>query len=233
MAIARDHCVNPNFSEPKAAPRDSPPLSRAHPSCVPHRARCPRRAPHLANNLRAILQPPQRILQFAIAHGRGAHHQPAIGHCLRHALEFLSLRQRWRSPAADRASRYAFSYGVTTRKCANPKLLIARAAAPIFKGLRVETSTTRRWSTSRPALMSAYSTAPAQNMNEQQIAQADRQEAFVAAHFSAPSALGRPHQICKVGLKTSSQTRRSQMTTDSRYSPNTRRSASEISPTVA
>ena len=38
-----------------------------------------------------------------------------------------------------------------------PKLLMARAAAPIFKGLRVATRTTRRLSKSAGEFMSAYS----------------------------------------------------------------------------
>src|SRR6266404_3648261 len=46
---------------------------------------------------------------------------------------------------ADTASRKAFSYGITTRRCNAPKLLMARAAAPIFNGLRERTSTTRKF----------------------------------------------------------------------------------------
>ena len=38
-----------------------------------------------------------------------------------------------------------------------PKLLMARAAAPMFKGLRVATSTTRRWSMKDGEFMSGYS----------------------------------------------------------------------------
>lgn len=46
------------------------------------------------------------------------------------------------APTADLASRKAWSYGLTTRRPRKPKLLIARAAAPMFSGLRVETRTT-------------------------------------------------------------------------------------------
>src|SRR5579864_23474 len=49
-----------------------------------------------------------------------------------------------RAQTADRASRNATSYGFTTRSRENPKLNMARAAAPIFNGLREETRTTRR-----------------------------------------------------------------------------------------
>ena len=45
---------------------------------------------------------------------------------------------------ADFASWNATSYGFTRRISVNPKLLIARAAAPMFKGFRGATSTTRR-----------------------------------------------------------------------------------------
>jgi hypothetical protein len=47
------------------------------------------------------------------------------------------------APTAERASRKDSSYGFTTRKRDNPKLFIARAAAPIFRGLRVETRMTQ------------------------------------------------------------------------------------------
>src|ERR1700683_5358715 len=65
------------------------------------------------------------------------------------------------APTADRASRNAGSYGFTTRKCRNPKLLIARAAAPIFNGLRVDTSTIRTRSSCAAVAKAAYSKAPA------------------------------------------------------------------------
>src|SRR5205085_3913754 len=52
------------------------------------------------------------------------------------------------APMAERASRNATSYGFTTRRRWKPKLLMARAAAPILSGLRVATRTTRRPSNS-------------------------------------------------------------------------------------
>ena len=48
------------------------------------------------------------------------------------------------APTAERASRNATSYGFTIRRRAKPKLLMARAAAPMLRGLRVATRTTRR-----------------------------------------------------------------------------------------
>ena len=47
------------------------------------------------------------------------------------------------APTAETASRNAFSYGTTTRKRWKPKLLMARAAAPMLSGFRAATSTTR------------------------------------------------------------------------------------------
>ena len=45
---------------------------------------------------------------------------------------------------AERASRNARSYGLTARRREKPKFAMARAEAPMFRGLRVATSTTRR-----------------------------------------------------------------------------------------
>src|SRR5438445_12079240 len=50
------------------------------------------------------------------------------------------------APTAERASRKANSYGLTTRRWKKPKLLMARAAAPMLRGLRGLTRTTRRLS---------------------------------------------------------------------------------------
>ena len=61
------------------------------------------------------------------------------------------------APTADRAVRKAFSYGFTTRSREKPKLLMARAAAPILRGLRDDTSTTRRRSSLREAGKTAHS----------------------------------------------------------------------------
>src|SRR5205814_10603558 len=52
------------------------------------------------------------------------------------------------APTAERASRKAASYGDTTRRLRKPKLLMARAAAPMLRGLRAATRTTRKWSNS-------------------------------------------------------------------------------------
>src|SRR5215510_2548167 len=49
------------------------------------------------------------------------------------------------APTAETASRKAFSKGVTRRRSSAPKLLIARAAAPMLSGFRVRTRTTRRF----------------------------------------------------------------------------------------
>src|ERR1700733_15252354 len=65
------------------------------------------------------------------------------------------------APTAERASRNAGSYGFTTRKSRKPKLLMARAAAPIFNGLRVDTSTMRTRSSCAAVAKAAYSKAPA------------------------------------------------------------------------
>src|SRR4029077_9797005 len=63
-------------------------------------------------------------------------------------LNCSASASREAAPTAERASRNAGSYGFTTRRCRKPKLLMARAAAPMFRGLRVETSTTQRRSNS-------------------------------------------------------------------------------------
>src|SRR5690349_4741813 len=52
-----------------------------------------------------------------------------------------ALFKSWAAPTADRASRNEGSYGFTKRRLLTPKLLIARAAAPMFNGLRVPTRT--------------------------------------------------------------------------------------------
>src|SRR5438132_10643776 len=52
------------------------------------------------------------------------------------------------APTAERASRKANSYGFTTRRWQKPKLLMARAAAPMLRGFRGATRTTRRRSES-------------------------------------------------------------------------------------
>jgi len=53
-------------------------------------------------------------------------------------------RGRASSRTAERASRKSHVVGLTTRRHANPKFAMARAAAPMLRGLRVSTRTTRR-----------------------------------------------------------------------------------------
>src|SRR5579883_3058342 len=61
----------------------------------------------------------QSMLQFTVPACSGTNHQRTVGHCIRKACELLGNFE-------------------------NPKLLMARAAAPIFSGFRVETRTTTR-----------------------------------------------------------------------------------------
>src|SRR5437588_9546023 len=71
-----------------------------------------------------------------------------------------ALWSRGAAPTAERASRKEASYGFTTRSRRNPRLLMARAAAPILSGLRVETSTTQRRPNSVGMSKIVYSKAP-------------------------------------------------------------------------
>jgi len=52
------------------------------------------------------------------------------------------------APTAERASRKATAYELTRRRSRGPKLLMARAAAPMLSGLRGRTNTTTSWSSS-------------------------------------------------------------------------------------
>src|SRR5882672_9415174 len=61
-------------------------------------------------------------------------------------LNSSARARRGEAPTAERASRKANSYGFTTRRWKKPKLLMARAAAPMLRGLRGLTKTTRRLS---------------------------------------------------------------------------------------
>src|SRR6266853_163048 len=63
-------------------------------------------------------------------------------------LNSSARARRGEAPTAERASRKANSYGFTTRRWKKPKLLMARAAAPILSGLRGATRMTRRRSDS-------------------------------------------------------------------------------------
>ena len=115
----------PNFSDPNSSPTGAFDSVRA-------------------DEARSVLEPSQRVLQFAMAHRRGPHHQHAIRHRVRQARKSSAVCSRGAAPTADRASRNATSYGFTTRRREKPKFAMARAAAPILSGLRVDTSTTRR-----------------------------------------------------------------------------------------
>ena len=101
----------------------------------------------LPNQPCAILQPPQWMLQFPMTHGGCSDHQRTIGDGFGHALVFLRLlaamqpRRPLISPCETPLRRDSPLRGGET-----PKLLMARAAAPILRGLRASTSTTRRLS---------------------------------------------------------------------------------------
>src|SRR6266852_2353432 len=68
-----------------------------------------------------------------------------------------ALARSEEAPTAERASRNATWNGFTTRRRKKPKLLMARAAAPMLRGLRVATRTTRKLSNSVEATKNAYS----------------------------------------------------------------------------
>ena len=102
----------------------------------------------LQNGRRAILQDLERMLQLTMPDGCGADNQSAVRRHRRPSRVFFALASTAEAPTADRASRKARSYGFTIRKREKPKLHMARAAAPIFRGFRVETRTTQRRSDS-------------------------------------------------------------------------------------
>ena len=84
-----------------------------------------------------LFETPQRMLQSAMADGGRADHQAAIRDGLGQRAGYSRASARTCCAfTAERASRNATSYGFTSRSSANPKLLIARAAAPMFRGLR-------------------------------------------------------------------------------------------------
>jgi hypothetical protein len=98
----------------------------------------------LAHQARARFQPAQRMLQLAMAHRSRAHHQRAVRNGIATSVVNSSAEaNNGAAPTAERASRNATSYGFTTRSRVQPKLAIARAAAPMFNGFRGATSTTR------------------------------------------------------------------------------------------
>ena len=89
-----------------------------------------------ADDAGAIFEPPERVLQIAMSHG-GPCRLPACNR-LWPGGELLNSRA-WpaagAAPTAERASRKATWYGFTTRRSANRKLAMARAAAPMFSGV--------------------------------------------------------------------------------------------------
>ena len=100
-----------------------------------------------AEKTASIFEPPQRVLQLAMPNRGGANYERAIGH------RFGNARILDRVPDHRAAPRRPIALpGRPPRKRSprrsrgKPKLLMARAAAPIFSGLRGDTSTTRRLS---------------------------------------------------------------------------------------
>ena len=102
-----------------------------------------------ADKRRQLRERNHGLLGLAVRAGSRANHQRAIGHGLGKALHVLrAFWSRSEAPTADFASRQCSSYGATTARRAKPKLAMARAAAPILRGLRGETRTTSsasRW----------------------------------------------------------------------------------------
>ena len=84
------------------------------------------------------------LLGLAMLERSGANHERAIGHGFGKAFHALRVFEQVRAPTADFASRQCSSYGATTARRRKPKFAIARATAPILRGLRGETRTTSR-----------------------------------------------------------------------------------------
>ena len=85
-------------------------------------------------SLRAFFEAPERVLRFAMVARGGSDYQNAIGDSFRHAAILFGPREKGRgAPTAERASRNAASCGFTTRKLGNPRLPMARAAAPMLR----------------------------------------------------------------------------------------------------
>lgn len=112
-----------------------------------------------ANQRRTFDQQCERLVQFPIAGSRCAHNQRAISYASATLPYCSACASNRAAPTAERASRNDASYGFTTRSRENPRLLMARAAAPMLSGFRVETSTTHRRSNSDGAGKTDYSTA--------------------------------------------------------------------------
>ena len=92
----------------------------------------------------AGFKPFDRLLDFAMLGRGGSDHERTVFEGFREGGEDSRRPQNMSTPTAETASWKATSYGLTTRKSSNPKLAMARAAAPMFRGLRVEMRTTQR-----------------------------------------------------------------------------------------
>jgi len=98
------------------------------------------------NSFRRFFEQAKLVLQFAIAYAVVPITRLQSRVASATELNSSARARSGAAPTAETASRKAFSYGVTTRRWSAPKLLIARAAAPIFSGLRERTSTMRKFS---------------------------------------------------------------------------------------
>ncbi len=124
---------NPHFSDPNS--------SATFPFAIPRRSTAP------TSKLRKgcwISRFPTAVVPTTIQQS------PTASATLPNSSAFCSTAE---APTADTASRNAFAYGRTTRRCIAPKLLIARATAPKFNGFRVPTNTTRKFSISLSVLV--------------------------------------------------------------------------------
>ena len=103
-----------------------------------------RRREMFADESRSGFEPVERNVQIAMSNGRCAHHRASIRRWLRRAWntsglapECIAISRRILLPGTRRHK------ALTRRMSRKPKLLMARAAAPILSGLRGETRTIR------------------------------------------------------------------------------------------
>ena len=85
------------------------------------------------------------MLQIAMSDRSGSHHQRAVGNRFSHRLVHFGGRQRGRGAHCGTSipKRYIVRIHYP-EMVGNPKLLMARAAAPMLSGLRTSTRTTRK-----------------------------------------------------------------------------------------
>ena len=95
----------------------------------------------ILNERRQLRQRNDRLLGLAMLERACANDERAIGYRFREGLRLFAFWRRSEAPTADFASRQCGSYGATTARRVKPKLAMARAAAPILRGLRGETRT--------------------------------------------------------------------------------------------